>query len=268
MKASSIFAVLLMALGANAHFELTRPAPRGVSQALQRNGPCGGFNAVQTSRVAISSLGGSIDVQLYWDGAIEVFLGFGDNPSTFPYKLGERPGVKGGNKYTIPVEFSSVPSSILQNGAKATIQVICHFSPTIDLYQCADATIDNARPVDPAPTSVAPSSSVAVVVPPPSTSTGAAVPPPTSSASADHDHDDHDDHNDHDHSHGTATKPATSSSSATTVTTGNLPVTTSTSVASAPSNLVTAGASSVSVGMIGSFGSAIAAFAIVGAMFF
>ncbi|KAJ3208110.1 L-ascorbate peroxidase 1, cytosolic [Dinochytrium kinnereticum] len=140
------YAVLAALIGAlavnvNAHYELTRPTPRGVDLVLQRNGPCGGYDTVQSPRLYSESLGGSIEVQLYWDGNVEVFIGFGDNPTTFPHKIGEQPNAKQGELYTIPIDLSKIPSSLMTANATATLQTVCHFSPTIDLFQCADLLI-------------------------------------------------------------------------------------------------------------------------------
>ncbi|KAJ3099351.1 hypothetical protein HDU96_010730 [Phlyctochytrium bullatum] len=200
-------ALMLATSSVSAHYELTRPLPRGVDQAQQKNGPCGGFPNPQASRVELSSLGGSVDVQLYWDGGIEVFLGIGENPTTFPYKLGERIPVKGGEKYTIPIDYSKVPG--LTVGAKVTIQTICHFSPTVDLYQCADVTVDRAAlPEVPAPIT----RSTTVPPPPPASSTLTVAPAPSSSVTETHDHD----HADHDHGSSTSSTRAASTSAAAT----------------------------------------------------
>ncbi|KAI8845459.1 heme peroxidase [Chytridium lagenaria] len=149
MTSAVVLAILFSTLVStvSAHYELTRPIPRGVSIDQQRIGPCGGFEQVQARRIYSDTLQGSVEVQLYWDGNVEVFLGFGSNPTSFPYKLGEQPNAQMNTKYTIQLDFSGVPASDLQPGRNATLQTVCHFSPTIDLYQCADMII-GTRPAN------------------------------------------------------------------------------------------------------------------------
>nr|KAJ3418120.1 L-ascorbate peroxidase 3 [Polyrhizophydium stewartii] len=130
----------LAAASVQAHYELIRPVPRGVDGTVQRQSPCGGFPNVQAVRAKFSEQKNSIDVQLYWDGNVEVFMAVGDNPVTFPTKIGEQPNAKAGTLYTIPIDVSKVPG--LTKGSLITLQTICHFSATVDLYQCADMVYD------------------------------------------------------------------------------------------------------------------------------
>ncbi|KAI8812428.1 hypothetical protein BJ742DRAFT_794174 [Cladochytrium replicatum] len=143
MQYSLVVLILAAILApASAHYELTRPVPRGVDANRQKNPPCGGFNTTQTNRISLSSLKGTIDVQLYWEGNVEIFLGFGENLTVFPYKLGEKLNATMGTKYEIPLNYSAIPVDLVQLNSSATLQTVCHFSPTIDLYQCADLRID------------------------------------------------------------------------------------------------------------------------------
>ncbi|KAJ3110498.1 hypothetical protein HDU96_006523 [Phlyctochytrium bullatum] len=105
------------------------------SAATQKNAAAS--TAVGGWKAAVAGLAA---VAAYWDGNVEVFLGFGNNPTEFPYKLGEQPVAKAGEAYTIPLDFSQVPSNLLTPGVNMTLQTICHFSisPKIDLFQCAD----------------------------------------------------------------------------------------------------------------------------------
>nr|KAJ3418804.1 hypothetical protein HK105_007828 [Polyrhizophydium stewartii] len=130
----------LAAASVQAHYELIRPVPRGVDGTLQRQSPCGGFPNVQAVRAKFSEQKNTIDVQLYWDGNVEVFMAVGDNPVTFPTKIGEQFNGTAGTFYRIPIDVSKVPG--LAKGRLITLQTICHFSPTIDLYQCADMVYD------------------------------------------------------------------------------------------------------------------------------
>ncbi|KAJ3113845.1 hypothetical protein HDU96_002842 [Phlyctochytrium bullatum] len=138
-----IFTVLaaLATTTVNAHFEVTRPPPRGAVQQTQKQF-CGGFPNPSNPRTPLSTFNASLDVTLYWNGAIDVFLGFGPNATVFPYKLGTQTPALQGESYTIPLDFSSVPKELLVEGAVGTIQAVCHFSPTVDLFQCNDVVVD------------------------------------------------------------------------------------------------------------------------------
>ncbi|KAI8799771.1 hypothetical protein BJ742DRAFT_875077 [Cladochytrium replicatum] len=137
-----LFALALFVGSANAFYELTRPVPRGLDGNQQKYGPCGGFNSTQANRVSLSSLNGTIDVQLYWDGNVEIFLGFGENLTVFPYKLGQKLNATRGTKYEIPLNYSALPFDLIKLNANVTLQTVCHFSPTVDLFQCADLRVD------------------------------------------------------------------------------------------------------------------------------
>ncbi|KAI8814945.1 hypothetical protein BJ742DRAFT_671267 [Cladochytrium replicatum] len=138
-----VVAILALSVGsANAHYELTRPVPRGVDANRQKNPPCGGFNTTQTNRVSLSSLSMFSIHLTKTHGNVEIFLGFGENLTVFPYKLGEKLNATMGTKYEIPLNYSAIPVDLVQLNSSATLQTVCHFSPTIDLYQCADLRID------------------------------------------------------------------------------------------------------------------------------
>ncbi|KAI9346136.1 hypothetical protein BDR26DRAFT_893125 [Obelidium mucronatum] len=145
MKSNIVF-LALAASSAFAHLEMLVPLPRNVGEMSgpndQRNFPCAGPNLAPVNRVAFSSLkDSSIVLTFYWDGSNDVYLGFGDNPQTFPYKVGALANAKSGETYTVKLDLSSVPSNLLTQDAKFTVQVVCH-QPTFDIYQCADFTND------------------------------------------------------------------------------------------------------------------------------
>ncbi|KAI8823908.1 hypothetical protein BJ741DRAFT_633882 [Chytriomyces cf. hyalinus JEL632] len=192
MHATTLFIAALAAVSTvTAHFELVAPPSRLIgSMMTQKVGPCGTANTPSTVRTDFATLDNSIGLVFYWDGDNDVYIGFGENPTEFPYKVG---GIKsvGGETYKVPLDFSSVPKDVLAKGGPATIQVVCHQPKEVNLYQCGDVTIaPSAVPASPSSTldavsttspDVAPSSSSAGVVP---ASTTSVVPASTTSKSA------------------------------------------------------------------------------------
>ncbi|KAJ3049520.1 hypothetical protein HDU99_008881, partial [Rhizoclosmatium hyalinum] len=140
--------IALVATNALAHLEMMAPIPRNVgSMPEQQIFPCAGPVLAPTTRVPFSSLKNEIVLSFYWDGSNDVMLGFGDNPQTFPYKIGSLPNATIGETYTVKLDLASVPKDMLTTGAKFTIQVVCH-QPKFDIYQCADVVYDSALSVD------------------------------------------------------------------------------------------------------------------------
>ncbi|KAI9346131.1 hypothetical protein BDR26DRAFT_855901 [Obelidium mucronatum] len=126
--------ILAAASMASAHFQLESPLPRNNGG----NGK-GGPNMAPDTRVNYSSIVNStILATFYWDGVNDIYLGSGENPQEFPYKLGSF-NAKSGKGYKIPIDLSSVPASVLK--------IICHQPGNIKLYQCADVIYDIASPV-------------------------------------------------------------------------------------------------------------------------
>ncbi|KAJ3228641.1 hypothetical protein HDU81_006011 [Chytriomyces hyalinus] len=156
MHATTLFvAALAAASTVTAHFELVAPPSRLIGTMMtQKVGPCGTANTPSTVRTDFATLDNSIGLVFYWDGDNDVFIGFGENPTEFPYKVG---GIKsvGGETYKVPLDFSSVPKDVLAKGGPATIQVVCHQPKEVNLYQCGDVTIAPAVvPVSLSPSTV------------------------------------------------------------------------------------------------------------------
>ncbi|KAJ3228642.1 hypothetical protein HDU81_006012 [Chytriomyces hyalinus] len=133
----------------SAHLEMLTPLPRNVgTMPDQQIGPCA--NApTPANRVPFSTLQNNIVLAFYWDGSNDIYLGFGANPTMFPYKIGALPNAKMGETYTVALDLTSVPAELLASGGEATIQVVCH-QPKFDIYQCADVTLEaNTKAVVP-----------------------------------------------------------------------------------------------------------------------
>ncbi|KAJ3014750.1 UNVERIFIED_CONTAM: hypothetical protein HDU68_000148 [Siphonaria sp. JEL0065] len=146
MRSATI--LLLAATMVSAHFEMLSPIPRNVGDMMGPNSqsifPCAGPNKAPVSRVNWTSLkDSSIVLTFYWDGSNDIYLGFGENPQAFPYKIGALANAQSGQTYTVPLDLSSVPANLLTQDAKFTVQVVCH-QPKEDIYQCADFTNDVA----------------------------------------------------------------------------------------------------------------------------
>ncbi|KAJ3014752.1 UNVERIFIED_CONTAM: hypothetical protein HDU68_000150 [Siphonaria sp. JEL0065] len=151
--------LVLAATSALAHFEMLSPIPRNVGDMMGPNSqsifPCAGPNKAPVSRVNWTSLkDSSIVLTFYWDGSNDIYLGFGENPQAFPYKIGALANAQSGQTYTVPLDLSSVPANLLTQDAKFTVQVVCH-QPKEDIYQCADINYDVAPPAKPTTTSAA-----------------------------------------------------------------------------------------------------------------
>ncbi|KAJ3011638.1 UNVERIFIED_CONTAM: hypothetical protein HDU68_001597, partial [Siphonaria sp. JEL0065] len=130
------------------YFEMLFPIPRNVGDMMGPNSqsifPCAGPNKAPVSRVNWTSLkDSSIVLTFYWDGSNDIYLGFGENPQAFPYKIGALANAQSGQTYTVPLDLSSVPANLLTQDAKFTVQVVCHQLKE-DIYQCADFTNDVA----------------------------------------------------------------------------------------------------------------------------
>ncbi|KAI8823909.1 hypothetical protein BJ741DRAFT_633883 [Chytriomyces cf. hyalinus JEL632] len=149
MLATITLTLIAAVSSVSAHLEMLTPLPRNVgTMPDQQIGPCA--NApTPANRVPFSTLQNNIVLAFYWDGSNDIFLGFGSNPTTFPYKIGALPNAKMGETYTVPLDLTSVPAELLTSGGEATIQVVCH-QPKFDIYQCADVTLEaNTKAVVP-----------------------------------------------------------------------------------------------------------------------
>jgi hypothetical protein len=161
-----------------AHFEMLRPIPRVVGEMEEQViFPCAGAIA-PANRAPFLIQENSIELAFYWDGDVDVYFGFGENPDTFPFKVGSLFGAIAGQTYTVLLDFSDIPG--LSNGKFGTIQAICH-QPKVDNYQCADVILTGV-PIQVTSTTAAdhttqvsslPSSSATSVVQPPTPTAGA-----------------------------------------------------------------------------------------------
>jgi hypothetical protein len=130
---------LLLLSAVSAHFEMLRPIPRIVGEMDEQViAPCAGA-FVPANRAPFLITNNSIELTFYWNGDNDIYFGFGENPDTFPYKVGILFGAKAGKTYTVPLDFSDVPG--LANGKLGTIQAVCH-QPKFDIYQCADVVLE------------------------------------------------------------------------------------------------------------------------------
>ncbi|KAI8901267.1 heme peroxidase [Globomyces pollinis-pini] len=176
------------------HFLITVPAGRGNPDAPgamegQKVGPCGYDGLVpNVPRAAYSESNGEIELFFFWNGDNDIYVGVGDNPKTFPYKVGELAGAKQGKTYKVPFDIKKVPG--LKKGDPFTIQVICHQkedpkrgTKAFDIYQCTDFTYDvNPAPVDiTTSVSVGPTSTITQVDSTKTVTTTSETPKPTNS---------------------------------------------------------------------------------------
>ncbi|KAI8893346.1 hypothetical protein BC833DRAFT_624969 [Globomyces pollinis-pini] len=119
------------------------PKPRivhlGGMDEDQKVGPCGRGGDVPTKpRVPLSSLNNTVTLRFFWSGSNDIYLGKGNNPKTFPYRIGRLPSAQMGKTVVVPIDVSKAG---LVKGENITIQAVCHQSG-FDIYQCADIYVD------------------------------------------------------------------------------------------------------------------------------
>ncbi|KAI8893342.1 hypothetical protein BC833DRAFT_624965 [Globomyces pollinis-pini] len=139
------YITLLSALVAStyAHFEMVAPVPRvvdlGGMDEDQKVGPCGRGGEVPTKpRVPLSSLNNVVTLFFHWSGSNDIYLGKGENPTVFPYRIGRLPSAQMGQTKDVKINVSKAG---LQKGDNITIQAVCH-QEGFDIYQCADVYVD------------------------------------------------------------------------------------------------------------------------------
>ncbi|KAI9137135.1 hypothetical protein BKA69DRAFT_1178361 [Paraphysoderma sedebokerense] len=152
---------LLLAASVNAHYKLTVPPARGSDEEKQLQGPCGGYNSVQSPRNRLSTKP-EIEIKAFHPKAeFSLLISFLPNPSKtsdFVYLLNTTlPDAK---PYKIPVDLSA-PQTLSALSAKfgdsfktaeslvgkeATIGTIYESLEARDgvLYQCSDVVITDA----------------------------------------------------------------------------------------------------------------------------
>ncbi|KAJ2989112.1 hypothetical protein HDV02_005175 [Globomyces sp. JEL0801] len=126
-----------------AHFEMVSPVPRvvdlGGMDEDQKVGPCGRGGEVPTKpRVPLSSLQGKVKLFFHWSGSNDIYLGKGNNPKTFPFRIGRLPSAQMGQTKDVSINVSRAG---LKKGENITIQAVCH-QDGFDIYQCADVYVD------------------------------------------------------------------------------------------------------------------------------
>ncbi|KAI8823906.1 hypothetical protein BJ741DRAFT_715021 [Chytriomyces cf. hyalinus JEL632] len=147
LKKAFLTAALTPISCVHAHFEMIAPPGRLLPSGVYSTGPCGGgADTPSPTRYDFALLNNSVGLIFYWEGDNEVFIGFGENPTTFPYRLGGAKSV-GGDAIKVPLDMSSVPSDLLAKGGPATIQVVCHQPRDQNLYQCGDVMIKQSSAV-------------------------------------------------------------------------------------------------------------------------
>jgi hypothetical protein len=144
MKIASLLSI------ASAHIILNRPQARtnttgDMEEDMRRIrvAPCAlGGEQPTGVRTNFSSLNNTISVSFMWNGDNNIYLGLGENPTEFPYKIGSLKRALSGRTYDIPIDLRRVPEWTI--GTPATIQVICN-QPRFDEYQCGDIFLDTPK---------------------------------------------------------------------------------------------------------------------------
>ncbi|KAL2918141.1 hypothetical protein HK105_202068 [Polyrhizophydium stewartii] len=178
MIAAATLCLALAVAPAAAHFRLIDPPTRHFDALDELVGPCG--NAATPSPVrATFGVGNNVTIRFgHEHGNASVFLGLGENPTSFPLSVGFLDMTAKGN-YSIPISLAGVPETSAKS--PATLQIIVNGGDGVgvcwcitrcdvdltniypprrtqqNLFQCADVKLD--LPVK-ASTSAPPSASV------------------------------------------------------------------------------------------------------------
>ncbi|EAU80978.1 hypothetical protein CC1G_03154 [Coprinopsis cinerea okayama7 len=152
-QAVTIAAVL--ATGANAHFRLLYPEPRGPFVGNLQPTFCGGYPDVTTNRTVFPLNGGQFRIrQGHEDWVSAVTISTADNPNSFDAFRADgeeqfvkywAPEAKPGN-FCIPLDIGAAGIPGVEDGANVTIQVTLD-GPDGALYQCADLTLSSTAEV-------------------------------------------------------------------------------------------------------------------------
>ncbi|PGH13357.1 hypothetical protein AJ80_06351 [Polytolypa hystricis UAMH7299] len=144
---TSLTSLLSLSTLALAHFKLDSPKVRGYNDNDLVNFPCGGQKPSSDSdRTPISLDDPQLSIALtmgHDQSAIQVLLGLGENPGeNFNITLVPTFRQTGLGAFCLPsVELSEeVLGRPLEDGLKATLQVVTNGDPTGGLYNCADLT--------------------------------------------------------------------------------------------------------------------------------
>ncbi|EGF81337.1 hypothetical protein BATDEDRAFT_36874 [Batrachochytrium dendrobatidis JAM81] len=199
---------------AAAHFTMTSPPARGTDELVQDQGPCGGFGTPSSSR---ATFGGDSKVSIRMADSVAeavIYLGVGDNPTSFPHELGRQSFTKIG-VYDMSVDFSKLPDTV-SDKTQATVQVVLSGGHGT-LYQCGDVVVNRpASAPAPAPSAPAPAPAPTSQSAAASTDSSPTSSKPSGSASSTATHV-HPNESEHTHSTEQPVMSAAASSSATTL---------------------------------------------------
>lgn len=150
MKFAILPVLASLALGAQAHFRLHYPTPRGPFVADRQPLFCGGYDNVTTNRTTFPLENGFFRItQGHPDWAGSVLISVEPNPNNFDaFKANgeDRYARYWANEslignFCIPLDLSEVPG--VTDGANVTIQIALTGGDG-ELYQCADLTVSSA----------------------------------------------------------------------------------------------------------------------------
>ncbi|TFK23122.1 hypothetical protein FA15DRAFT_688082 [Coprinopsis marcescibilis] len=143
-------ALALLTSGAQAHFRLLHPEPRGPFVADLEPNFCGGYDNAVSNRSEFPLSGGFFTLQTnHGPFTAGVILSTEQNPSTFDafnFANGSQQFARGfateddGGTYCIPLDIAAanIPGAV--DGANVTIQIVFDGGDG-SLYQCADLTL-------------------------------------------------------------------------------------------------------------------------------
>lgn len=130
-----LVAICATVLPASAHYSLSYPPPRGTNEDNQGSGPCGGFDEPSSNRTVMSTTALTVQLEMGHDeAAVQVLLGFGDNPgNNFNLTIVRTMRQEGLGEFCIP--DIPLPTDLgIRNGTNATLQVVTNGDPTGGLY--------------------------------------------------------------------------------------------------------------------------------------
>ncbi|KAF8898353.1 hypothetical protein BD779DRAFT_1483499 [Infundibulicybe gibba] len=146
---TSMFKTLLLtsilALSANAHFQLQFPPPRGVFVQDSEPNFCDGYNTPAANRSQFPLTGGFITMNSehpQWSS--EILLSTASNSTSFNNFVPVMPFFQqqGEGVFCVPLDFASTNATGLMDGQNVTIQILFDGGDG-PLYQCADLTLSS-----------------------------------------------------------------------------------------------------------------------------
>ncbi|KAI8883395.1 hypothetical protein K501DRAFT_184670 [Backusella circina FSU 941] len=138
-----LVAALVSAQAVLAHYQLVYPVSRGFSEAIEANGPCGGYDIVQSPRTQFPLKNGFAEINSeHTSYKYTINLLVNNNPTSADFTSANLKQVATGSRSYPEAACLSVDlsSANVTSGTNATIQII-YDAGDGQLYQCTDVVL-------------------------------------------------------------------------------------------------------------------------------